>query len=293
MLAIMDPVDLNDRLAAQQAAFGASEARLAQAQARERYARTQSERYRKLLAAQGTSQEIFLTKQQEWTSAKAEEQAAHNEMRQSRSNITALQTQIEHLMLRAPVDALVVARLSEPGSAVGAGQALVELVDADKIWIDARFEQTQVAGLVAGLPVTVHLRSQAARAIQGRVYRVEPLADAVTEETLAKIVFDKSLASLPPLGELAEVEVQLKAVSDALAIPNAALHEYQGQLGVWLYRAGKLVFRPLVLGARGIDGWVQVKEGLQEGDQVVVYSESALSANTRVLARTHLNGQSS
>lgn len=106
MLAIMDPVDLNDRLAAQQAALGASESRLAQAQARERYARTQSERYRKLLAAQGTSQEIFLTKQQEWTSAKAEEQAAHNEMRLSRSNITALQTQIEHLMLRAPVGAL-------------------------------------------------------------------------------------------------------------------------------------------------------------------------------------------
>ena len=35
------------------------------------------------------------------------------------------------------------------------------------------------------------------------------------------------------------------------------------------------------LGAFNTDGWVQVLEGLKQGDEVVVYSEKPLSSQTR------------
>ncbi len=40
-----------------------------------------------------------------------------------------------------------------------------------------------------GLPARIVLRSRSGQALSGRVLRVEPMADAVTEEMLAKVIF--------------------------------------------------------------------------------------------------------
>ena len=45
-----------------------------------------------------------------------------------------------------------------------------------------------------------------------KVLRVEPVADVVTEEMLAKVVLDSVPTPLPPLGELAEITVTLPAL---------------------------------------------------------------------------------
>jgi HlyD family secretion protein len=42
------------------------------------------------------------------------------------------------------------------------------------------------------------------------------------------------------------------------------------------------VFAPVQLGAYGLDGQVQVLDGLKAGDEVVVYSQKALSAGSRI-----------
>jgi HlyD family secretion protein len=70
------------------------------------------------------------------------------------------------------------------------------------------------------------------------VLRVEPKADAVTEELLAKVVFDRLPEPMPPLGELAEVTLALPPLHAAAVIPNAALRREAGAVGVWR-RAGE------------------------------------------------------
>ena len=45
---------------------------------------------------------------------------------------------------------------------------------------------------------------------------------------------------------------------------------------------GALRFSPVTLGASDLDGIVQVREGLRTGDQIVTYSEKALTGRSRV-----------
>jgi hypothetical protein len=118
--------------------------------------------------------------------------------------------------------------------------------------------------------------------LNGRVLRVEPLADAVTEETLAKIVFDKTPEPLPPVGELAEATVQLPTLPAAPLIPNAAIREVNGQRGVWKLEGGGLVFAPVMLGRSDLQGHVQVRQGLSAGDRIIVYSEKALHRGSNI-----------
>ncbi|MDO9110125.1 MAG: efflux transporter periplasmic adaptor subunit, partial [Desulfatirhabdiaceae bacterium] len=143
-----------------------------------------------------------------------------------------------------------------------------------------------------GLPVHVVLRSQDGRQLGGRVFRMEPLADAVTEETLAKVVFDAIPEPMPPIGELAEVTVALSALPAALTVPNASLQRVDGQMGVWLIQDSTLRFAPVKVGATDLDGLVQIFGGIEAGDRVVVYSRRALTARSRIKIVERLVGVS-
>ncbi|MBS0592067.1 MAG: efflux RND transporter periplasmic adaptor subunit [Proteobacteria bacterium] len=282
LLGAMDPVDLGQRIGAQQAALKGGEAVLRQAEARQAFAQAQAKRYDALLATHVTSEESAASKRQELAVADAALGAAREDIRRLRAELDALRAQHANLNLMAPVAGLVVARDADPGTTVVAGQAVIELIDPASLWIDARFDQVSAEGLAAGLPAQIVLRSRRGERLAGRVLRLEPRADLVTEETLAKIIFDALPSPLPPLGELAEVTVQLPALPAAPTIPNAAVHTVGGRRGVWKLERGKPVFVPVELGRFDLDGRVQVEKGLAAGDRIVVYSEKPLGARSRI-----------
>ena len=293
VLGEMDPVDLDERLRAQQAAIASADAALRQAEAKQAFARTQAARYEQLLAVRGTSEELAATRRQDLALADAALAAARADGARLRAELQAVRAQRGNLVLVAPVAGLVVARDVDPGTTVVAGQAVVELIDPASLWVDTRFDQIAAEGLAAGLPAKVVLRSRRGQPLDARVLRVEPRADVVTEETLAKLSFDAPPATLPPVGELAEVTVQLPALAAAPAIPNAALRTVGGKLGVWKMTDGKLRFEAVTSGRGDLDGWVQVAHGLAAGEQVVVYSEKTLNSRSRIQVVDRIPGVSS
>lgn len=282
VLGEMDPVDLDDRIRAQDAILKRANAQLSETQARRNYAQTQAVRYEQLLKARSTSEEVAATKQQELLVAEAGLTAAREELSRVRAERKALEAQRSNLSLIAPVDGLVVARDADPGTTVVAGQAVVELIDPGALWVNVRFDQIRARGLAAGLSARITLRSQAGDLQAGRVLRVEPLADAVTEEKLAKVVFNRIPDPMPPIGELAEITIALPALAAAPVIPDAAVHHSDGRLGVWQVINGDLRFTPVSLGSADLEGRVQVRKGLKIGDRVVAYSENALNKHSRI-----------
>lgn len=287
----MDPVDLDERLRAQQAAIKSAEAALRQAEARQGYAQSQAQRYEQLVAVRVTSEESLATRQQELAVADAALAAAREDASRLRSDLQALRAQRGNLRLVAPVAGLVAARDADPGTTVVAGQAVVRIIDPASLWVDARFDQISAQGLAADLPAEVVLRSRQGQPLAARVLRTEPLADAVTEELLAKIVFDALPRPLPSIGELAEITVRLPALPEAPTIPNAALRTVAGQRGVWRLKDGELAFAPLRLGRADLEGQVQVQEGLAAGDAIVVYSEKTLGPKSRVHVVERIAGE--
>ena len=290
VLGAMAPVDLDDRIGAQQAAIASAQAALQQAQARQRYAHAQAQRYAQLAQQQLVSAETASARRQELDVANAGLAAARDDIRRLQAERDAVQAQRGNLMLVAPVDGLVVARNADPGTTLVAGQAVVEIIDPYSLWIDARFDQIAASGLAAGLPAQITLRSGQERAHGGRVLRIEPVADTVTEETRAKLVFTGLPDPLPPLGELAEVTVQLPREAAMPVIPNAAIRTVGGQRGAWKLVNGELAFAPLALGRSDLDGNVQVRTGLAGGEQIVLYSEKALTASSRIHVVERIKG---
>ena len=282
VLGEMAPVDIDDRLRAQEALGNRAEAAIREASARQAYARGQARRYEQLYASRTVSEEAVSAKRQELAVADAALAAARQDLARARSDRDAVATQRGDLQLRAPVAGIVTLREVDPGTTVVAGQAVVELVDPLSLWVNTRFDQASSHGLAAGLAADIVLRSRNGQALPGRVLRLGPKADAITEETLAKVGFDSVPTPLPPIGELAEVTVALAPLAAATVIPNAAIRREGNQAGVWRLVDGDPQFVAVKLGRADLDGNVQVLEGLAEGDRIVVYSAQALGPRTRI-----------
>jgi RND family efflux transporter MFP subunit len=233
LLGEMDSVDLDARIASLTAAIKRAKALRQDATARLNLAKSQLQRYQKLAPQHLTSEESLAIKQQEWLTAESTRQAADLDIERLQSDRLGLSIQKSNLSLIAPVYGLVVARDAEPGSTVVAGQAVIELIDPQQLWINTRIAQNQAQGLTAGLPALIQLRSRSTHTLQGQLARIEPKADSVTEETQVKVSFTQPITPLPPVGELASVTIALPSLPAAPVIPNASIHTVNGQTGVW------------------------------------------------------------
>ena len=295
VLARLDPVDLDARIAALDASAGRARSALAAAQAQQRDMNARAEvaainarRYVSLGRQQFVSASAVDARTQEHRSARAAVDAAaasadsaQNDLRRLQAERQALVEQRKALTLLAPVDGVVTAREAEPGTTLVAGQAALRLIDPASLWVRTRIDQGRSQGLQVGLPAQIVLRSRPAEALAGRVERVELISDAVTEERLAQIAF----AALPTgisVGEMAEVTVQLPPTANGPVLPNAALQQRDGQTGVWRLDGNTLRFTPVRTGATGPDGLVQILDGLVIGDRVVVHSEGTLKPDAAI-----------
>ena len=303
LLAEMDPVDLDARLVSAAAAVARANSGVDAAQAQVRDAKSrldlssgEAQRYDDLGRKGYVSPSVVEAKLQQQASAQAQLAAADSavvsalqDARRLEAERAAAGQQRSNIRLLAPAGGVVTSRDAEPGSTVVAGQAVLKLMDPASLWIKVRLDQGRSAGVRVGLLADITLRSQPRAWFAGKVGRVEPVSDSVTEELIAQVSFDALPQGLST-GEMAEVTLRLPGVRDALLIPNAALRQRAGQKGVWLRDNAQLRFAPVKTGAEGSDGKVQVLEGLKAGDEVIVYSEGDLRSDSRIKVVSSLVG---
>ncbi|MGE5384640.1 MAG: efflux RND transporter periplasmic adaptor subunit [Betaproteobacteria bacterium] len=295
LLAEMEPVDLEARIAAGAAAAASAaqraqsaEAALAEAVSRAQLTKNSADRYADLRKRNFVSQEAADAKAYEATAARAGRDAAAAALAAARQDVRRAQSEVAgtgqsraHLRLVSPVDGVVTARLAEPGSTVVAGQAVVQVIDPASLWLRMRIDQGRSQGLAVGLPAEIALRSRPGEKFAGRVERVDWVGDMVTEERIANVVFDQ----LPPglaIGELSEVTLRQPVIEKALTIPAAALQRRGEQSGVWQPRDGRARFVPITPGVMSADGLLEIRQGLASGDAVIVHSTRALADDARI-----------
>ena len=304
LLAEMEPVDLDERVASAVAAVTRArsavvtvEAQVQDAKSRQELAAIEARRYIEMANKDYVSQSIVDGKVQQQKSADAQLSATEATLVGARKDLSRLKSELEgakrqrvNIRMEAPADGVVTSRDAEPGSTVVAGQSVLKLVQPTSLWVTVRLDQGGSARLRAELPAEITLRSNPGNPLAGKVIRVEPTSDSVTEERIAQVAFDLMPQGVST-GEMAEVTLHLPPLSYALIIPNASLRFRGAQVGVWLHADGHLRFAPVKTGAEGHDGKVQIIEGLKPGDEVIVFSERDLKDDSRIKVVDSLVGK--
>lgn len=224
-------------------------------------------------------------------SARAQREAARIERDAARA-VLALQgapggdVRVE---LPAPVAGRIVRRLVESATPVQAGQPLLEIGDPQAIEVIAEVLTTDAVRLSPGTPVQL-TRWGGEAPLRGRVRTVEPggftkvSALGVEEQRVLVVMTLQDPASARVrLGDgfRLEAEFIVWQSPDALSVPTAALFRDGARWSVYAVENGRARLRHVTVGRMGEDA-AELKAGLSEGDQVILYPGDAVREGRRV-----------
>jgi multidrug efflux pump subunit AcrA (membrane-fusion protein) len=188
------------------------------------------------------------------------------------------QIRLQNTNIVAPFQGEIIRKYVDGGALVSSSTPIVNLVHTMTVKIVANVLERDIPLLKPGMKAAIRTETYPERVFEGRVARINIGLDLSTRTLQAEIEIPNSDRLLKP-GMFARVEVVLLEKTGVLAIPSNAVILDQGERFVYLVEGNKAVRRPIVTGIEQ-DRFLEVKEGLTEGDQVVTRGQEAIRENT-------------
>jgi Cu(I)/Ag(I) efflux system membrane fusion protein len=176
------------------------------------------------------------------------------------------------------------------GQRVRAGDELFRIADHSHLWIIADVAESDLPAIKIGTQATVTVRAYMAQPIAGEVTFIYPELKAETRTARVRIEVPNPDGRLK-IDMYADVVFQTGESTPVIAVPASAVID-SGQRQVVLVAKGEGRFepRPIKVGRRG-DGYLEVLEGISNGEEVVtsatflIDAESNLKAALQAFAR--------
>ncbi|MFY9314554.1 MAG: efflux RND transporter periplasmic adaptor subunit [Burkholderiales bacterium] len=188
------------------------------------------------------------------------------------------------LVYRSAANGVVLQKPSIQGMRFMPGEVLFEIADLSSVWLLADVAE-QDAGLVhPGQQAKLRIVAYPDKTFSGKVVFLYPTIDTETRTAKVRIELANPGALLKP-AMFANVElVSGHARGKVLAVPESAVLDSGARQAV-LVRRGEGLFEPrtVKLGMRA-EGYSEVLEGLQAGEQVVVRANFLIDAESNIKA---------
>ena len=201
--------------------------------------------------------------------AKSEAESAEAQRTDAEAQLLFEETMLSHRTLLAPYDGLVIERHKEAGTVTKPGDSIFTVIARDSYWGLAYVDEQRAGFIKEGQKVEARLRSRPLDTFAGEVVRIGLESDRVSEERRVFIRGDDP-PSRVHLGEQAEFWITVASLEEALLVPEAAVHGYDGRQGtVWTVENGRLDRRVVQFRHRTEDSRLEIISGLPEKAQVV------------------------
>jgi multidrug efflux pump subunit AcrA (membrane-fusion protein) len=199
----------------------------------------------------------------------------------AQARVDAAQATVNSMRIVAPFDGQVLSVDGRPGDTVNSGDLSVNLADMDHLFVDARVDETDIASIALGNPVEVRLEALPAVTLRGEVSAINPVGVVVTGLVKygVRIELDQVEKDVfLPLGTTANVVIQVREETPALAVPIKAIqNDGKGEF-VTVLQDADTTRRVDILSGAIIGDLVVVSGDLKPGDPLQLPQGSSFEA---------------
>ncbi|HKP95311.1 MAG TPA: efflux RND transporter periplasmic adaptor subunit [Fibrobacteria bacterium] len=184
----------------------------------------------------------------------------------------------------SPASGVVLEKLVLQGQNVTPGMPLYRIADLSRVWVVANVYQGDLARIQAGSRAEITLSYLPGKTFRGRVAFVSPVLDPATRTAEVRIETGNTPALDLKPEMFATVVMQAPRAAPVVAVPEQAIIR-SGRRDIAVVAAGGGRFEPreVKLGAAA-DGYVEVLEGLAEGESLVVSSQFLIDSESNLKA---------
>ncbi|MBI2164868.1 MAG: efflux RND transporter periplasmic adaptor subunit [Chloroflexi bacterium] len=198
------------------------------------------------------------------------------------STQTALDTAIQRFQaatLKAPMTGVVSLVNVEAGQAVSANTAIAEVVDPTVVEVDGIVDEIDVLFVRVGARADVTMDALRGQALQGTVSTISSAARSQQGVVSYPVRIRLQVPAGVQLREglSATASIVIRQENNVLLVPLQALYGTFDQPLVKVMSNGRVEERTVVLGSND-DYWVAVRQGLAEGEQIVMQAQAATTS---------------
>jgi len=210
--------------------------------------------------------------------------------RLNEKRLAELETDIENCTIRATAPgfvtysttagggfrALIQGVTIQPGATVWQSQELLVIPDFNSMGVDVKVHEASIQKISLGQIANVKVSSIPNKVFKGKVIQISNMPDQSLKMLnpdvnvyVVKIeLMDKDKAMKP--GMNADVEILIKELKNVIAVPIVSVNFEKGKAYCEVFERGKNIVKRYVELGESSETMVEIKEGLKEGDIVVL-----------------------
>ena len=187
------------------------------------------------------------------------------------------------ITFRSPATGIITEKKAVQGMRFMPGEMLYQVTDLSSVWVLADVFEQDIGLVKTGAIAAVKINSYPDKVFKGMITYVYPTLKAETRTIPVRVELPNPGQLLKP-AMFSQVEVQVGATVPVLTIPDSAVIDSGTRLIVLVQlKEGRFEPREVKLGARS-DNYFEVREGVKEGEQVVVAANFLIDAESNLKA---------
>jgi Cu(I)/Ag(I) efflux system membrane fusion protein len=187
------------------------------------------------------------------------------------------------LTFRSPVSGIVTEKKAVQGMRFMPGEVLYQVADLSTVWVIADVFEQDIGLVKSGTQAKVMINAYPDKKFEGTITYVYPMLNAQTRTVAVRVELANPGLLLKP-SMFAKVELAVSGKAAVVTVPVSAVID-SGTRQIVLIQQGEGRFEPreVKLGARS-DTYLEVIEGVKDGEQVVVAANFLIDAESNLKA---------
>ena len=188
----------------------------------------------------------------------------------------------DYSSIRATISGVVSSREIKLGQSIEANSTAFRITDTSELVAYLHIPQAELAKFSSGHEASLHVDSMPDAEFAATIARISPTIDTRNGTFRATALISNAEGNLAP-GMFGHFTISYEQHTDALVIPAEALIDEDDENTVYIVDDGEVIRRNVKIGIAA-DGNIEILDGLNEDDVVVVVGHSGLRNGSKVLA---------
>jgi RND family efflux transporter MFP subunit len=206
---------------------------------------------------------------------------AQADVAQANEALKLAQLNLDDSQVKAAAEGTIQTRSVQTGQYVQAGTVIATLLQREPMLLHFNVTSSEAPRLKVGMPVGFTLKDSQ-QAYEGKITLVSGSADSDSRLVPVTAEIDSTKKFWLRPGSFASVEIKLSSPRQYPMIPQTASRPSDRGFLAYVVDGDTAHEKVLQLGMHTADGWVEVHDGLQVGDQIVTRGAEALAEGTKV-----------
>ncbi|PIP89896.1 MAG: efflux transporter periplasmic adaptor subunit [Bdellovibrionales bacterium CG12_big_fil_rev_8_21_14_0_65_38_15] len=185
------------------------------------------------------------------------------------------------ITIYSPTSGIVTARNAVKGKYFKEGQSLFDLVDLSTVWVEMDVYEVDAALVSNNQDVSLRFSALPGTVLKSKLDFVSPVIDPKTRTLKVRATLDNE-DGLLKIGMVADGNLQVDLNSRELVVPRSAVVDTGKRKIIWIQTGEKSFEAKTIRTGHSAGSYIQVLEGLTEGDKIVEKGNFLLDAQAQL-----------